>query len=272
MSEVTPVPAATVMVVRDAADGIEVLMMERNLKSAFMPGAYVFPGGALDAADNTAEALALCSGISDEQASRALGIAAEGLAYWVAAIRESFEEAALLMAYGVEGRLVALEDPHVIERFRRHRHALNHGERSLLDILRDERLVLAADRLVYFSHWITPVTAPRRYDTRFFVAAAPPEQVPLHDDYELVSHLWVRPADALDRCRQNRFKLRLPTMRTLEEFSAYASVDALMKAMRAKRSIPAILPRLGKDGARLVPGDPGYEAMVAPELQEPWKT
>lgn len=269
---ITPLPAATVTLVRDADAGPEVLMMQRNFNSGFVPGAYVFPGGALDEADDTAAMHTLCgAGIDDAQASRALSIAQGGLAYWTAAIRESFEEAGLLMAYGAGSRLVMLDQPEVVERYRQYRRALNAGERSFADILGAENLKLATDQLVYFSHWITPVSAPRRYDTRFFVALAPPAQEPLHDNQETISHLWVRPADALDRHRKGEFNMRLPTSRTLEEFAAYASVDTLMKAMRARRSIAPVLPLIRPDGAHLLPGEPGYADMNARGLQGKWK-
>ena len=266
-----PLPAATVTLVRDAAHGPEVLMMQRNLKSGFVPGAHVFPGGALDDADDAAELHALCAGMSDEAASRALGIASGGLAYWAAAIRESFEEAGVLVAYDDGRRVIAFDRPDLEERFRLHRHALNAGERAFIDIMREEGLTLATDQLVYFSHWITPVTAPRRYDTRFFIAAAPPAQEPLHDNQETISHLWVRPAEALDRHRAKSFTMRLPTIRTLEELAAYDSVAALMQGMRDKRNIDAHLPRINKSGRYLVPGDPGYEETNSTENQGQWK-
>ena len=269
---ITPIPAATVTLVRDAAHGIEVLMMQRNFNSGFVPGAYVFPGGAVDASDSAPEMHALCRGISDEQASLKLGIGEGGLAYWTAAIRESFEEAGVLIAYDAEQRIVALDATDIAERFHAHRHALNRGAHSLLEILRGERLVLAADQLIYFSHWITPASAPRRYDARFFVAVAPPAQVPSHDDKETIAHAWVSPADALDRHKQGTFKMRFPTMRTLEEFAAYDTTDSLLRAMRAKRDIPDILPRISKQGLRLLPGEPGYEEIAAHEPQRPWKT
>ena len=271
MAGITPLPSATVTLVRDADAGIEVLMMQRNLKSGFVPGVYVFPGGALDAEDNSSAMRALCAGITDAQASGVLGIASGGLAYWAAAIRESFEEAGLLIAYDAAQRIVALDTPDVIERFRRHRHELNQGTRRLLDILQSEKFTLATDQLVYFSHWITPVSAPRRYDTRFFAAVAPPAQVPLHDNQETISHVWVRPAIALDRHNKNDFKMRFPTVRTLEEFAVYASTGALLQALRAKRHVPAILPRISKDGKSLLPGDPGYAEVVARGRQGRWK-
>ena len=270
-AEIVPLPAATVTLVRDSLQGPEVLMMQRNLKSGFVPGAHVFPGGALDEEDDAPELRAICAGITEEAASRALGIAGGGLAYWAAAIRESFEEAGVLVAYDRTQRVIALDQPALAEKFRQHRHVLNAGERGFIDIMREEGLTLATDQLVYFSHWITPVSAPRRYDTRFFIAAAPAAQEPLHDNQETISHLWVRPADALDRHREDRFSMRLPTVRTLEEFAAYDSVATLMHAMRNKRDIDANLPRITRGGQYLVPGDAGYEESAATEKQGQWK-
>lgn len=269
--EIIPLPAATVTLVRDSAQGIEVLMMRRNLKSGFVPGTHLFPGGSLDDADDTTELHAICAGMSDADASRMLGIPSGGLAYWAAAIRESFEEAGILVAYDESRRVIALDQPDLAERFRLHRHALNAGERDFIAIMRDEGLMLAADQLVYFSHWITPVSAPRRYDTRFFVAVAPPSQVPLHDNQETISHLWVRPAEALDRHRAEQFDMRLPTVRTLEEFAAYDKVESLMHGMRNKADIDANLPRITKKGNYLLPGDPGYGEVTTEESKGQWK-
>ena len=270
-AEIVPLPAATVTLVRDGARGPEVLMMQRNLKSGFVPGAHIFPGGALDAEDEAPELQALCTGVTDEIASRALGVERGGLAYWVAAIRESFEEAGVLVAYDGNQRVIALDQPAQADRFRGHRHVLNAGERGFIDIMREEGLTLAADQLVYFSHWITPVSAPRRYDTRFFIAAAPAAQEPLHDNQETISHLWVRPADALDRHRDNQFSMRLPTIRTLEEFAAFDRVESLIQAMRNKRDIDANLPRITRGGKYLVHGDAGYEDTAKAEQQGQWK-
>jgi len=260
--EMTPVPSATVTLVRDGRHGLEVLMMQRNLQSVFVPGNYVFPGGAVDEQDAAPDASELCAGLDDVQASAALGIAAGGLAYWVAAIRESFEEAGLLLAYAPGGGIVELIRDDMIERFSAHRRAVDEGGRSLAAIVREEGLRIAVDQLVYFSHWITPVGAPRRYDTRFFVAEAPPAQAPLHDNRETISHVWIHPGAALDRHRAGGFKLRFPTERTLEQCVSFDHVASLLKAMRAQRSVPAILPRIGKDGRRLLPGDAGYEEAV----------
>jgi len=258
-AELKPLPAATVTLVRDAEDGPEVLMLQRNFRSGFMPGMYMFPGGALDPEDGTAEAAALCERLDDRAASAALGIEKGGLAYWIAAIRESFEEAGILLACDARGKPVNFGEPGAPERFCAHRRALNAGERDFVDLVAAERLRLAVDELAYFSHWITPVGAPRRYDTRFFVARAPAGQQPLHDNVEAVSHAWVRPQAALAAHARGEFSMRTPTVKTLETFARYGSVDELLAALRALRDIPAVLPRITKDGRRLLPGEPGYE-------------
>lgn len=271
MVTLTPAPAATVTLVRDRKHGLEVLMMERNLKSVFVPGNYVFPGGAVDEQDAAPDACELCAGLDDAQASTALGIASGGLSYWVAAIRESFEEAGLLLAYESGGGIIELIRDDVIERFSGHRRAVDEGGCSLAAIVREEGLRIAADQLVYFSHWITPVGAPRRYDTRFFVAEAPPAQASLHDNRETISHVWITPGAALDQHRAGGFKMRTPTVRTLEQFANFEHVASLLKAMRAQRNVPAILPRISRDGRRLLPGDAGYEEAVGTGAGGKWQ-
>src|SRR5579864_3098593 len=240
--------AATVMLVRDGPGGMEVFMLRRNLNSDFVGGAYVFPGGAVDEADRAADLEAICDGRTDAEASRILGVSQGGLAFWVAAIRECFEEAGVLLACpqgGSEGgRVISFRDEAVAARFAAHRDARNAGTLRLVDLCRTEGLRLDARRIHYFSHWITPLGAPRRYDTRFFVAAAPPEQVPLHDDRETIAHEWVRPADALDRCEEGEIDLILPTIRNLEAIGRFERSEDLLAAAAAIESVPAILPRV----------------------------
>jgi len=268
--EVTPLPAATIAMVRDAPDGLEVLMLQRSFQSGFMPGVHVFPGGGLDPADESGEAHERSAGPSDAEASRRLGIQRGGLAYFIAAIRESFEEAGILLAYGEAGRVVDMRGDGA-ERFRAHRRALDQGECGLGEIARAENLRLATDQLVYFSHWITPVGAPRRYDTRFFFAVTPQHQEVEHDNREAIAHAWMRPAEALDRYRDKQIKLRTPTLKTLELFAQFAGVGALMAALRAQAEIPALLPRISKDGRTLLPGEPGYEAAGETEGRGQWR-
>ena len=255
---VVPRPAATITIVRDLTDGFEVLMMQRNLNSGFMAGAYVFPGGGIDDEDRDPALYALCMGVDDAEASRRLGVERDGLAYWVGAIRECFEEAGLLLCYDRTGRPLGLDDPALASRFAAHRDALNAGALSFVEFCRIEDLRLASDRLTYFSHWITPVGAPRRYDTRFFAAVAPVGQEPLHDAKELIDTVWVRPQEALQRHRDGTLSLRTPTIATLRQLGASANSDALMQALGAQKDIRAVLPVIGDDGGRILPGEAGY--------------
>lgn len=260
MAEVmTPRPAATVTLVRDTPGGFEVLMVQRNFKSVFMPGMHVFPGGGVDPHDSSAEVAALCRGLDDVAASRRLGIARGGLAYWVAAIRESFEEAGILLACNAQGEIVMLDDAVRAQRFHAYRSRVEHGEHPLSEMLRDEGLHLPLQQMTYFSHWITPVGSPRRYDTRFFVAAAPAAQQPLHDNRETINHVWVRPGEALDRYKQKNFDMRTPTLHTLRLFAEHDSVASLIQRLQALGDIPVIEPRIAKSGRRVLPGDPEYE-------------
>lgn len=239
-------------------------MLRRNLRSDFVGGAYVFPGGGVDDADRHADLEELCEGRTDEECSRLLGLdpPAGGLAYWVAAVRESFEEAGVLLAYDRQGALVDLRDQGVAARFAAHRRAVDSGDRRLVEVCAEEGLRLAVDGMHYFSHWITPEGPPRRYDTRFFVGHAPEWQQPLHDDRETVASTWVRPADALARHRAGEFDMIFPTIRSLEAIGRFECADDLMAAAAVIESVPAILPRVVADGDGmriLLPGDPGYD-------------
>jgi len=256
---VVPMPSATVTIVRDAPGGIEVLMMRRNLKSGFVPGMHVFPGGGIDETDLCFKNNNLCKCFDDTAASGTLGLACDGLAYWVAAIREAFEESGLLLARDTRGETLSLRDAGVAQRFAGHRRRLNAGQLAFPDLLQAEGLQLAADQLTYFAHWITPVGLPRRYDTRFFMAEAPDGQEPLQDEQETIAAAWVRPGEALTRHRSGDFEMRTPTVRTLEDFADYDSVASLRRGLAARRDVRVQLPRIGPDGRRILPGEPGYE-------------
>ena len=257
-TEIQPQPAATVTLVRDAPRGLEVLMLQRSHSLKFMPGVYVFPGGALDAADSSPEIQAMCSGLEDEAASRALGVERGGIAYWVAAIREAFEEAGILLAYDASGSMVSLHGD-AAERYRAHRSSLDERRGDFGAIVRDEGLRLAVDRLTYFGHWITPVSAPRRYDTRFFLAVAPERQEARHDNYETIAHVWMRPQEALDLCARETLNMRFPTIKTLEQFTQCATAAELVAVLSSTRVVRPLLPRMTRDGRTLLPNDPGYE-------------
>jgi 8-oxo-dGTP pyrophosphatase MutT (NUDIX family) len=261
--------AATVMLVRDGVDGLEVFMLRRNLNSDFVGGAYVFPGGAVDDHDCHENLDPVCRGRLDAEASAQLDIERGGLAFWVAAIRECFEEAGVLLAYDESGALIRLDEPATKARFAEHRHAVDTGARRLVEVCDDEHLQLAVDCMYYFSHWITPEGAPRRYDTRFFVARAPEAQEPLHDDHEVIANVWIRPDDALARHHAGEFDLIFPTMRSLQALARFDTADDVLRAAAAIQSVPTILPRIVEDhgGYRIVlPGDPGYDEIVPLDL------
>ena len=263
--------AATVMLIRDARDdegrpAVEVCMLRRNLASEFVAGAYVFPGGSVDPADKGDAADELCRGRSDVEASEILGVDSGGLAFWVAALRECFEEAGVLLAQPLDAAdgngMLDTSDPAERARFEAHRLAINEGRTDLLAVCRAEGLVLAADTVHYVSHWITPELAPKRFDTRFFVTGAPTGQVAHHDDGETIATIWVRPADALERFEAGEIELLPPTIDNLEKLSVHDSTEAVMAWARGVVEVPTILPIvLMEDGRLLVlrPGDNGYE-------------
>lgn len=255
--------AATVMLVRDGDEGMEVFMLRRNLNSDFVGGAYVFPGGAVDEADRHEDLERVARGRTDKAASHLLGVERGGLAYWIAAVRECFEEAGVLLACDPGGNVLSLADEATAERFTGHRDAVNHGTRRFIEVLDAEELDILADEIHYFSHWITPVGPPRRYDTRFFVAAAPPEQVPLHDDAETIANLWVRPQDALDRHRAGELEMIFPTIKNLEAIARFDKAADLLTHAASVQTVPPIQPRIVQEeggGMRiLMPGDPGFD-------------
>jgi 8-oxo-dGTP pyrophosphatase MutT (NUDIX family) len=271
-------PAATVMLVRDAAEpesgesALEVLMVRRNLQSDFVGGAYVFPGGAVDPLDGGPQAEALSLGRSDVEASILLGIGTGGLAYWVAALRETFEEAGLLLARRPAGPPLLAGDAEEEARFVAERALVNQGRRRFLDLCRDEKLQLLVGDVHYFAHWITPRGAHRRYDTRFFVAAAPPGQQAAHDAGETIAETWISPRRALEGHRRGVFELIFPTIRNLQAISRFAtSAELLDAAERASSSVPTIEPRVIADGngVRIVlPGDEGYDDVRAADAAE----
>jgi 8-oxo-dGTP pyrophosphatase MutT (NUDIX family) len=218
--ELVPVrEAATVAVVRDGRDGLEVFMVRRTDAAVFSPGAHVFPGGALDREDRRVEFELRCDGLDDATASAILGVPTGGLGYFVAAARECFEEAGLLLARR-DGELVA-----DVDRYRAHRDALNSGERSMHDVCVAASLTLAVDLLMPFGHWITPVGPPRRFDTRFFVAPAPAGQDPSHDGQETTEGLWMRPANVLAAADRGHVDLIEPTRHTLSALAEHDCVD-----------------------------------------------
>ena len=256
-----PRPAATLVLVRDTSAGMEVFMIRRSQAAEFVGGAHVFPGGGVDAADASAELAACCEGLDDVAASRLLGVERGGLAYWAAALRECFEEAGLLLAHDERGEYADFSQPQQAEVFAQWRDSVRAGRATLADLCRAQHLRLAAERLAYYSHWITQPGRPRRYDTRFFVALAPAAQTPSHDNSETVDNLWIQPAAALERHRRGDLHLVFPTIKTLESIVRFPTADALMAFARSPRDMPPMAPRAAssRDGKKLlVPGDYAY--------------
>ncbi len=250
-------PAATILLLRDAPAGMEVFMVRRNMSSAFVGGAYVFPGGRVDAED--AIEPRRCVGLDPEAADRRLGVVGQGLAFHVAAIRECFEEAGVLLAYDRAGAMLDFSAPAADAHYRTLRDRLNAGTLSFAQLIEQEDLFLALDRLAYLSHWITPMGEPRRFDTRFFAAHAPAHQVAAHDDWELTESAWVAPAEALERARKREWQIILPTVANLRSIGAHESAAAAVEwARQQPLPLPAILPKVYQ-GRLVLPGDDNYD-------------
>jgi 8-oxo-dGTP pyrophosphatase MutT (NUDIX family) len=216
------------MLVRDAAEGrIEVLLLRRHPDLVFVAGAHVFPGGAVDPDDDSPEAASVATGLDDATASGLLDVTTGGLAYWIAAVRETFEEAGLLLAATSGGEDPWL-DPGRAGRLHDARRDLDAGRMSLAELCRREDLRLDLGPVRSFGRWITPLGAPRRYDTRFFVAPAPPHPEVSVDRREAVAAEWVEPATALERFRRGEIDLILPTERSLAALAEHRSTAELL--------------------------------------------
>ncbi len=242
--------AATILLVRDEPDGVQVFMMKRPSGADF-GGMYVFPGGKVDELDAHEAMHGHCRGRTDEQASSQLEVGSGGLAYWVAAVRECFEECGVLLAYDADGELFELEDEEHKRRFNAHREALLGGHQAFFDLCHEEAVTLAVDRILYFSHWITPEGPPRRYDTRFFITCAPENQQD-HDHRETEKSVWTRPEDALARHERGELAMIFPTLTTLKSICGYSSVDDLIGAVRRGEHLPEYVPDKGRQGMQPV--------------------
>jgi len=241
---VKPKDASTVILLRKQSNqgetGFEVLMVLRHPDSSFVPDSYVFPGGGLQKGDCASEMEALCSGISQQQAYELLdGIPSPGkaLGAWVAAIRETFEEVGILLAYREDGKLLEFRSADERNHFHRYRRLLIEDRIAFHDILKNEGLTLAADRLHYFSHWITPWFLPIRYDVRFFVAEAPSYQETLHDGVELTEHIWISPNELLDGAKSGRFDMVEPTMVTISEIAGFSTIREVISSTIGKKIV-----------------------------------
>lgn len=238
--------AATVLLLRDGSSRPEVYMLERNIKSEFVSGAYVFPGGAVDSEDNDQCLGNICAGLSDQQASHQVGLESGGLRFWVAAIRECFEECGVLLAKQA-GQQLSFTDELVNKRFSALRDALNRREIAFAEICSDEGLSLQVDHLIYFSRWLTPEGMSKRFDTCFFLCPMPEHQTPLHDGHEAVHGIWITPEKALAKGSSGDIKLVPATIKTLESIAGYRSVAELIVGCTPSAEVPTICPQIIRD-------------------------
>lgn len=246
---VTPVPAASVILLRDGADDLEVLVLRKASGKHFASGAMVFPGGKVSDAD---AAFADINGAGDGGDPFAT--------LKVAAVREMHEECGIVLARrpGSDALLDAADAAAL---------AGPDGDTPLLDAVAAAGLDLATDRLVRFAHWVTPESRPKRFDTHFFIARAPAGQPePRVDGYEIVEAGWYRPDDILDRVEAGQLKLVLPTMMNLRKLAQWPDVDAALAHAR-RLDVVRVMPRRvdTEDGQHLeIPAEAGYGVTVIP--------
>ena len=272
-----PSPAATVLVLRDSPAGPEVFMVRRQEGTGSFAGAHVFPGGRVDGSDAGAADAGWCDGV--EHATRQLGdlLPGEAIAYHVAAVRELFEEAGVLLARDRPGEFVGLTSAGDHDRFKQYRFDVHAHRRTLRDIAEHEGLRLALDALILHAHWVTPsIDGARRFDTRFFVTRVPPFQTPAHDETETTGGGWTTAAAAIDAAERRDIVLPPPTWTTLREVERFRTVDEVVtwsRLRRVRRREPTLLQQ---DGARVLvmPGDPrhsgGTEDGMATETRFVW--
>jgi len=258
--------AATVLLLREVGGELEVLMMRRGSGLAFMAGMWVFPGGRLDSADASPEALArlgpaTAAGTVLHAMDGTPLDAGEMAALQVAACRETFEEAGVLLARDAGGHPCA---PECVAGLRPRRAQVTQDPSSFIGMLEAERLYLDTSSLVYWSHWITPSVEPKRFDTRFFAVAVPVGQDASPDLSELTHHAWVQPARVDDAVARGEIRLVPPTLLTLEDLAEsharHGGLEAMLVAERG-RPTPPVMPRIqvtADEFQVVMPWDTGY--------------
>lgn len=253
--------AATLVLVRDGLRGVEVLLIVRHHEIDFASGAAVFPGGKVSACDHDLRLDACSSGLEGHDGDRR--------AARVAAIRETYEECGVLLARAA-GATALLGRDRLDALHLRWQDRLTHCGSSFADMVCDEALELAVDRMVPFAHWVTPEVSPKRFDTHFFIAQAPAEQVARYDGSEAVDSFWVRPAEALNDCARGSRTIIYPTLANLALLAQSSDVASALDAARS-RPLLRIQPTLTQraDGRRVptLPPDAGYPAL-ADELMD----
>jgi 8-oxo-dGTP pyrophosphatase MutT (NUDIX family) len=237
-----PRAAATLIVVRANAENVpEVLLLKRGAESRFMPNAFVFAGGALDGLDFADDMYRLCPDLDDAQASVRLGLPQDGLPFYIAAIRECFEECGLLFAYDQTGDWVDLSawDDAALHGIRSR---LGARDTDLCALCKAHGWRLAADRLWFYSHWITPAASRLRFDTRFFLASAPTRQTASLANAEMSQLIWRTAADALAEHAQGRLLLMFPTRSVLREIAEFNDLGTLLDSTRRRTGIRQYTP------------------------------
>ena len=236
----TPRPAATVVLLRDHREGPQVLLLRRNRTAGFVPRAWVFPGGRVDAADGDDALAARWLGLGRDEAARRLGLARgadpPAIAYYGAAVREAIEETGLWPAVATSGGV----EPDAAGRARER--LLGEGV-ALANVLGTLDAHLDGTALEYIAHWVTPVAEPRRYETRFFAARVSRTANAVHDEREMTGSAWLSPKAALERHRDGRLAMIFPTIRTLEDLRDFRTVADLLAHFRG-RDIPRLQPEI----------------------------
>jgi len=254
---VVPRPASTILLLRDSPkQEIEVFMMVRHYEIDFNSGALVFPGGSVDKGDR--EIIG-----RPELYGGGAGLDETELSFRIAAIRETFEESGILLARPRQSDAV-VDAIRAGEIEARHRAELCEGKISFQQVLADNGMVLALDLLQPYAHWITPEGMPKRFDTWFFLAAAPPEQVGAHDGRESTDSIWLSPREALAGGDSGRFKLPFPTTRNLIRLGKQPSVKAALDDISG-RPIVTVMPvmtRLNGGRQLRIPLEAGYDGEV----------
>jgi len=235
--------AASVLLLRETDSGPQVFMLKRPGQGDF-PDLHVFPGGKVDEDDFLPEYL---DGLTDTHANQLLGLNAGAIRYWVTAIRECFEECGVLLARR-DGKLLGLSDAGEIARFDGYRHRLIDAEMTMAQLCREEGLKLAADHLLYFSHWLTPAVVPRRFDTRFFLARMPETQETLAHHWETAGSEWVDPDQALAAAAAGDWQMIAPTLTSLKSIAGYACVADIQQAVQSQLHLPELTDALRNQG------------------------
>ncbi len=236
-------PAATVVLLRESAGGIEVLLLRRSRDAQFVPGAYVFPGGRVDAGDRSPALAERVHGLTPLQAASRLGLdePAEAMAYYLAALREAFEETGILVGHlrGGAPPPTAADD----ERVEALRQDLLEDRAEFGAVLEALDCRLDGTALEYVAHWVTPETEPRRYDTRFFVARVADGARSAPHRGEVTDALWLTPAEALERHARGDLPMVFPTIKSLEQLAAFTDVETMLAEL-GRREVPTFRPRL----------------------------